>query len=60
MSKEILKCFSCNIYTLKKQCPNCGKDAITPKPTKFSVLDRFSYYRRKYKDEMENKENQKN
>ncbi|MDD5178361.1 MAG: RNA-protein complex protein Nop10 [Candidatus Nanoarchaeia archaeon] len=43
---EILNCESCNVYTLKKICPKCGRETISNKPGKFSVEDRYGKYRR--------------
>lgn len=49
MSKEILFCNNCKNYTLKKLCPKCGKKTISPKPAKYSPVDKFGKYRRIYK-----------
>ena len=46
--KHILKCTSCNNYTLDEKC-KCGETAITPRPPKFSVEDKYADYRRKAK-----------
>ena len=46
--KEILKCESCNKYTMKDVC-SCNGKAITPKPAKFSPEDKYGRYRRKIK-----------
>ncbi|MBN4049223.1 nucleolar RNA-binding Nop10p family protein [archaeon AH-315-M20] len=46
--KSILKCKSCNKYTMKKTC-SCGGNALTPKPAKFSIEDKYGSYRRKAK-----------
>ncbi|MEK6835535.1 MAG: RNA-protein complex protein Nop10 [Nanoarchaeota archaeon] len=47
MKVEILKCNSCNIYTLKDECPNCNKKTLSPKPAKFSIEDKYQKYRLK-------------
>lgn len=49
MTNEILKCPKCGIYTLKISCPECSEKTLTPKPAKFSPLDRHGIHRRKYK-----------
>ncbi|MBI2651002.1 ribosome biogenesis protein [Candidatus Woesearchaeota archaeon] len=46
--KSILKCESCGRYTMKEACL-CGKKALTPKPAKFSIEDKYGNYRRKAK-----------
>ena len=46
--KNILKCEGCGKYTMKDACA-CGGKAITPKPAKFSVEDKYGSYRRKAK-----------
>jgi len=46
MTIEILKCIKCSTYTLNKKCPKCGEKAITPKPAKFSIEDKYGKYRR--------------
>lgn len=48
MTKHILKCTSCGNYTLKEKC-KCGSKAMTPKPAKFSIEDKYASYRRKAK-----------
>lgn len=47
--KHILKCRKCGNYTLKEKCPHCGSVAITIRPPKFSLEDKFGSYRRKAK-----------
>ncbi len=49
--RHILKCVSCNEYTMSESCPKCGGKAVTVKPAKFSPEDRFADYRRKSKRE---------
>lgn len=46
MKKEILRCITCKNYTLKKICPKCGGKVISPKPAKYSLLDKYGKYRR--------------
>jgi len=53
--RNILKCGNCGKYTMNNIC-KCGSEAITPKPAKFSIEDKYGAYRRKakikfYKDE---------
>lgn len=45
MKVQILKCDSCNLFTLEKDCPKCGKKTVNPKPAKYSETDKFSKYR---------------
>ncbi len=52
---KILTCKGCQIYTLKQNCPKCGKKTQTIKPAKFSPEDRFGKYRRKAKNELQHK-----
>jgi len=49
--KHILRCNSCNGYTLKEKCPECGKEAVRPIPPKYSPVDKYGSYRRKVKFE---------
>ncbi len=51
MAEHLYKCSSCKIYTLKKECPACGKAALLPRPPKFSLQDKYAEYRRKAKKE---------
>lgn len=51
MTTEILKCIKCSTYTLNQKCPKCGEKAITPKPAKFSIEDKYGRFRRLYKQE---------
>lgn len=48
---HILKCEKCLVYTLKGFCPNCGEKTLSPKPAKFSIEDKWGYWRRKAKKE---------
>jgi H/ACA ribonucleoprotein complex subunit 3 len=47
---SILRCSKCLKYTLKEDC-SCGGKALTPKPAKFSIEDKYGSYRRKAKYE---------
>lgn len=46
--RNILKCQNCGKYTMKDVCA-CGGKALTPKPAKFSIEDKYGSYRRKAK-----------
>jgi len=46
--KTILKCENCGKYTMKKICL-CNGKTKTQKPAKFSLEDKYGYYRRKAK-----------
>jgi len=50
MVNKIFKCPVCNTYTLKQQCPKCNKNTLTARPQKYSVLDKYGEYRRKYNE----------
>lgn len=50
MSKRILYCKSCDIFTLKGKCPKCGRIAVTTQPAKFSPEDKYGKYRRMAKE----------
>lgn len=51
MAKHIHKCTSCQKYTLKEKCSGCGKEAVQPKPPKFTLDDKYSSYRIRAKKE---------
>ena len=53
--RSILKCGNCGKYTMKEIC-TCGGKALSPKPAKFSVEDKYGSYRRKAKIEFFKKE----
>jgi len=53
--RNILKCGSCGKYTMNDACV-CGGKALTPKPAKFSVEDKYGNYRRKAKLDVFKKE----
>lgn len=46
--KKILRCGDCGKYTMKDVCL-CGGKALTPRPAKFSIDDKYGKYRRKAK-----------
>lgn len=46
---EILKCQSCNSYSLGETCA-CGAKRIPVLPPKYSPEDKYASYRRKYKE----------
>ncbi|MCI0558421.1 MAG: RNA-protein complex protein Nop10 [Nitrososphaera sp.] len=39
------KCTSCNIYTLKKECPRCQSPTSDPHPPRYSPDDKYARYR---------------
>ncbi|MBR7123267.1 MAG: RNA-protein complex protein Nop10 [Candidatus Methanomethylophilaceae archaeon] len=47
MRSALRKCESCNTYTLKDTCPNCGKASKQAAPPRYSPDDRYGEYRRK-------------
>lgn len=56
MTRHILKCNKCYIYTMKKVCPKCNNETINPWPPKFGIEDKYAEYRRKAKAEFWAKE----
>ncbi len=48
---KIKFCKYCNLYTLKKNCPKCGKETEINAPQKYSKDETIAYYRRKLKKE---------
>lgn len=53
--KAIMRCGKCRKYTMNDIC-KCGGKALTPKPAKFSIEDKYADYRRKAKMEIFKKE----
>ncbi len=51
MNREIFKCSKCNIYTMKDHCDKCGEKTLSPKPARYSIEDKWGYWRRKAKKE---------
>jgi H/ACA ribonucleoprotein complex subunit 3 len=49
--RNILKCGNCKKYTMGEIC-QCGGNAATPKPAKFSIEDKYGTYRRKAKSHL--------
>ncbi len=47
--KHILKCQECGTYTMKEAC-QCGMQAITTKPPRYSA-DKYAKYRREARKE---------
>ncbi len=59
MAKEILKCIICDNYTLQSE--HCNQKTISIKPAKYSPLDKYGQYRRRFKQlESKNVENKSN
>ena len=59
MVKYLLKCQDCHEYGLynpKLKCGMCGGKLISPKPPKYSPIDKYGKYRREYfKEEFKKK-----
>jgi H/ACA ribonucleoprotein complex subunit 3 len=53
MRSKIKKCRSCDLYTLKENCPICGAPTHQTKPARFSPEDRYGRYRRALRQEAE-------
>lgn len=49
MTKHILFCPVCKIYTMKESCPECNSKTIDNKPPKYSPEDKYGKYRRETK-----------
>ena len=45
MHFQLRKCFNCNRYTLKNNCPVCNEATVVAHPSKFSPDDRYLRYR---------------
>ncbi|MEM0366934.1 MAG: RNA-protein complex protein Nop10 [Candidatus Nitrosocaldus sp.] len=45
MRHLLRKCFNCDLYTLKQECPRCHGITHDPHPPKFSPDDRYARYR---------------
>jgi rRNA maturation protein Nop10 len=51
MTKNLQKCKSCNEYGIANsdsKCRFCGGQLISPKPPKFSLVDKYGKYRISY------------
>ncbi len=47
MARQMLQiCKSCDIYTLKVECPNCGTKVVQAAPIKWSPEDQRAHLRR--------------
>ena len=53
MRSKIKKFRSCDLYTLKENCPICGASTSQTKPARFSPEDRYGRYRRALRQEAE-------
>ncbi len=51
MKTEILKCKSCDTYTLETTCKTCKNKTLSTKPAKYSPEDKYGHYRRIAKKE---------
>ncbi|MGI0024857.1 MAG: RNA-protein complex protein Nop10 [Nitrososphaera sp.] len=45
MKHLIRKCPTSPVYTLKHDCPHCGKATVDPHPPKYSPDDKYARYR---------------
>ncbi len=46
MARHIFYCKGCDVFTMKEECPNCGKKSLSTAPAKFSPEDKWGKYRR--------------
>ena len=53
MKFEIKICKNCNIFTLEDKCKLCKDKTSSPKPPRYSPVDKYGEYRRKYKKLLE-------
>ncbi len=53
MASHILRCAKCFTYTLEENCPKCKSLCQSTKPAKFSPIDKYGYWRRLAKHDME-------
>jgi H/ACA ribonucleoprotein complex subunit 3 len=51
MRVEILYCKACNLFTIKKKCPECNTPTLSTKPAKYSPEDKYGKYRRMQKQQ---------
>lgn len=51
MRSKIKRCRTCDLYTLKENCPICGAPAGQTKPARFSPEDRYGRFRRAMRQE---------
>jgi len=51
---HILKCIKCGKYSLHEAC-SCGGKAVMVRPPKYSPDDPYGKYRRKAKEQMQEK-----
>lgn len=56
MVHHIRWCPSCEIYTMKEECPRCGERTRTRSPPRYSPQDRYGKYRRMLMEEIRRKE----
>ena len=47
MRTALRKCATCDIYTLKDVCPECGRPTGQAAPPRYSPEDRYGEYRRR-------------
>ncbi|MBT7903176.1 RNA-protein complex protein Nop10 [Candidatus Woesearchaeota archaeon] len=52
MARHILKCKSCDVYSMEADCPSCNAKTVNPAPAKFSPEDPYGSYRRKARKEL--------
>lgn len=57
MAEHIRKCVHDQRYTIEKECPQCKKETIIPRPPKFSLQDKYAGMRRESKKKDLVKEN---
>jgi len=51
--RKILKCLKCDVYTMEETC-KCGTKTIDSRPARFRQDEKYSKYRRMYKEEIKN------
>lgn len=50
---EILFCRGCSEYTMEEKCPKCREKTFSPKPARYSPLDKWGKWRREAKKSSE-------
>ncbi len=45
MRWKLRRCVECGEYTLRDKCPLCGGEVRAPHPAKFSLDDKYLFYR---------------
>jgi H/ACA ribonucleoprotein complex subunit 3 len=50
MRTAIRRCKSCDVFTMKEECTECGSQTVMALPPRYSPEDKYGDYRRKLKE----------